>query len=213
MLVSLALLLAACGGGDGEGDGGGKPVAGCAQVEKPGIKRVELEAPKEELDPGKRWIVTFATSCGDFDVELGVKAAPKTAASLAYLVREHVYDGTVVHRVATNFVIQGGDPEGRGSGGPGYSIVETPAPTTTYGRGTVAMAKTTEEPQGASGSQFFVVTGSATSFTSPDYAVVGRVVSGMEIVDRIGSIKPKPAPDGVPTQTVLVRTAKLSSRP
>ena len=77
-------------------------------------------------------------------------------------------------------MIQGGDPTATGSGGPGYSVVDTPPRTTKYRLGTVAMAKTQTEAPGTSGSQFFVVTGDA-SFLTPDYAVLGRVVSGLPV--------------------------------
>ncbi len=102
--------------------------------------------------------MTVATNCGTFAFTLDVKQSPKTSASIYYLVRRGFFDGLTFHRVAAGFVIQGGDPLGDGSGGPGYTVVEAPPQSTQYVRGVVAMAKTQTDPSGASGSQFFVVT-------------------------------------------------------
>ena len=85
-------------------------------------------------------------------------------------------------------MIQGGDPTGTGNGGPGYTVTEPPPQNTTYEKGVVAMAKTAVEPPGASGSQFFVVTAPADAGLPPDYAVLGRVTDGMDVVDAIGKL-------------------------
>ncbi len=82
------------------------------------------------------------TSCGSFTIRLDQKTAPNTAASFAALAENGFYDGTVFHRIVPGFVIQGGDPTGTGTGGPGYSIVDAPPENATYTRGVVAMAKT-----------------------------------------------------------------------
>ena len=84
-------------------------------------------------------------------------------------------------------MIQGGDPNGSGSGGPGYTVVDTPPSDARYVRGVVAMAKTGAEPPGTSGSQFFVVTG-ADAGLPPDYALLGKVTRGLDVVERIGRL-------------------------
>jgi len=84
-------------------------------------------------------------------------------------------------------VIQGGDPNGNGSGGPGYTVVDTPPSDARYVRGVVAMAKTGTEPPGTSGSQFFVVTG-ADAGLQPDYALLGKITRGLAVVERIGRL-------------------------
>ncbi len=99
------------------------------------------------------------TSCGSFTIRLDQKTAPNTAASFASLTEKGFYDGTVFHRIVPGFVIQGGDPTGTGTGGPGYSVVDKPPENAKYTRGVVAMAKTGDEPPGTAGSQFYVVTG------------------------------------------------------
>ena len=128
------------------------------------------------------------TSCGSFTISLDTAQQPKTVSSFVYLARKGFYDGLAFDRVVPHFVVQGGDPLGNGTGGPGYEVVEPPAQNTVYRRGVVAMAKTAVQPPGASGSQFFVVSAPADAGLPPVYAVLGRVSSGMKIVDRIASL-------------------------
>ncbi|MCB0829839.1 MAG: peptidylprolyl isomerase, partial [Solirubrobacterales bacterium] len=99
------------------------------------------------------------TTEGDFTITLDTGNWPITANNFAYLTEEGFFDGLGFHRIVPEFVIQGGDPTGSGTGGPGYSVVETPPRDTKYPIGTVAMAKTAAEAPGTSGSQFFIVTG------------------------------------------------------
>ena len=90
-------------------------------------------------------------------------------------------------------MIQGGDPAGNGTGGPGYTVVEPPPQNTQYVRGDVAMAKTQTDPSGASGSQFFIVTAANATQSAgltPDYALLGKVVSGLSVVNAIGRCRP-----------------------
>jgi peptidyl-prolyl cis-trans isomerase B (cyclophilin B) len=104
-------------------------------------------------------------------------------------------------------VIQGGDPAGDGSGGPGYSVVEPPPKDLAYTKGVVAMAKTAQDPAGASGSQFFVVTGEDTGLPQ-EYALLGKVTKGQEVVDKIGVL----AADANerPTQPVVIRQIRIA---
>ncbi len=156
-------------------------------------------------------MVTLATNCGPIEILLDVRRAPKTAASFAYLVRRGFYDGLTFHRVAAGFVIQGGDPEGDGSGGPGYTIVERPPANLRYTLGTVAMAKTATDPAGASGSQFFIVTARDAELPA-QYALLGRVVGSFAGVDAIARLATNPPRDGAPAQAVVIERARLSER-
>jgi len=90
----------------------------------------------------------------------------------------------VFHRIVSGFVIQGGDPSGDGTGGPGYQAIEVPPADTKYTKGVVAMAKGGNDPAGASGSQFFIVTGDDAGLPT-DYAVLGRVVAGEDVAAEI----------------------------
>ena len=175
------VLLVGCGGGGGETSSVALP-AGCVQVAAPPAKHVELSRPTQTLNGAAT--ATVETSCGNFEIALDTTRAPKTTSSFAYLARRGVYDGTTFHRIVPGFVVQGGDPTGNGTGGPGYFVDETPPQNLSYTRGIVAMAKTSAEPPGRSGSQFFVVTAADAGLT-PDYALLGRVTSGFDVVQRI----------------------------
>jgi len=190
VLIS-ALALGACGD-DEETTGAAQTsttAAGkCAEVEAPPAKNDKFDKPERVLARGEQATATVETSCGSFTIALDTENSPKTANSFAFLAEQGFYGGTVFHRIAPGFVIQGGDPAGTGSGGPGYTVVEAPAEDTVYKRGLVAMAKTAVEPPGASGSQFFVVTAPADAGLPPDYAVLGEVSEGIEVVEAIGKL-------------------------
>jgi len=90
-------------------------------------------------------VLVVETSCGDFEITLDQEQAPDTAASCVALANAGFFDDTIFHRAVPDFVIQGGDPTGTGSGGPGYSTVDVPPSNAAYTRGVVAMAKTAAE--------------------------------------------------------------------
>jgi peptidyl-prolyl cis-trans isomerase B (cyclophilin B) len=204
LATTIVLALAGCGGGGshtsaipsgggtGTGSGGATAPASpaparCKTVAKPRPRTVKLAKPSTKLDPKKTYVAAVTTNCGTFEFRLDVRDAPKTTASIAYLASKRFYDHTIFHRIVPGFVIQGGDPTQSGGGGPGYSTVDKPPASTRYTRGVVAMAKTGSEAPGTSGSQFFVVTG-ADAGLPPDYAIVGKVVKGLDVVERIGKL-------------------------
>jgi cyclophilin family peptidyl-prolyl cis-trans isomerase len=193
------------------------PAKGCKGVAAPEPKGEQsLSKPKKALASGKRYVVRMTTNCGSFDFALDTKRAPKTAASVAALVKGGFYDGLTFHRIAHGadggpFVIQGGDPLGTGNGGPGYSVVEAPPKDLKYTRGVVAMAKTAAEAPGTSGSQFYVVTAPDAGLP-PEYALVGKVVKGQDVVDRIAGVPTGPPPNEPPVSPVVIEQAKLLVR-
>lgn len=174
----------------------------------PVTKDVKLEkpAPGSVVEEGEAASVVMETTEGDFTIELDTTNWPLTANSFAYLTEEEFYDGLGFHRIVPQFVIQGGDPTGTGSGGPGYSLVETPPQDTTYPIGTVAMAKTGAEAPGTSGSQFFIVTGAQGATLTPDYSIAGTVTEGMDIVEVIGNLG---SAAQTPTKQVVIKKATL----
>src|SRR5436305_80880 len=110
--------------------------ATCQRVAAPAPRGTEhLPRPTITLSGNATWIANVATSCGRFTITLDVTRAPKTASSFASLARLGFYDGLTFHRVVNGFVIQGGDPRGDGSGGPGYKTVEPPPSGLRYTRG------------------------------------------------------------------------------
>jgi peptidyl-prolyl cis-trans isomerase B (cyclophilin B) len=159
------------------------------------------------LDPDKSYTVTLKTNQGTFAFDLDVKGSPHTAASFAALVEKGFFDGLTFHRIVPGFVIQGGDPKGDGTGGPGYTTVDPPPADAKYTKGVVAMAKTGAEPPGTAGSQFFVVTGADIGLP-PDYALLGKVSSGMDVVDKIGMLG-DPSTEQ-PTTKIVIQKATLS---
>jgi peptidyl-prolyl cis-trans isomerase B (cyclophilin B) len=207
-LLLATVVIAACGGGDGDDESVSLP-PGCDQVEAPAPKQVELRRPKGLRAPPAGTVAMVETSCGAFEIRLDTERSPDTTASFAHLVDEGVYDGTVFHRIVPDFVIQGGDPRGDGTGGPGYFVDEPPPPDTEYTRGTVAMAKTEVEPPGRSGSQFFVVVG-ADAGLPPDFAPLGKVSGGFGVVRRISELgDPASGQTGTPLAPVVIDSITL----
>ena len=216
LLLALVLGVAACGGSDdSESDATPEPdppsaaeTAGCEQVEAPTPKAPgKLAKPKERLKASGSYVATVVTSCGDFKIQIDAKQAPRTGGSFKYLADKGFYDGLTFHRIVAGFVIQGGDPKGDGTGGPGYTVVEKPPGGAQYVKGVVAMAKGGNEPPGASGSQWFVVTAEDAQLP-PDYALLGKVTEGQDVVDKIGAVPT--TPDEQPTDPVVIRSVKVS---
>jgi peptidyl-prolyl cis-trans isomerase B (cyclophilin B) len=201
IVVGVILVSRGGGGGGSDSSTAAKTGAnGCKQVEAPQPKQVKLKAPEQTVRPGEKLTAVVETSCGSFEIALDTKRAPKTTNSFAFLAEEGFYDDLTFHRVVPGFVIQGGDPLGTGLGGPGYKVVEKPPANLAYTKGIVAMAKSSGEPPGTSGSQFFVVTG-ADAGLPPEYALVGKVSGGMDVVERIGKLG---TAEEKPKQTVLI---------
>jgi peptidyl-prolyl cis-trans isomerase B (cyclophilin B) len=218
LLAICALLIAACGGGEKGTEATATPESarsvqdktGCEAVSDPGPKDTgKIAKPNERLSASKTYVATVTTNCGDFEITLDSKRAPKTGGSFKYLADKGFFDNTKFHRVEGDFVIQGGDPHGDGTGGPGYSVEEKPPSDLKYTRGVVAMAKTEIEPPGTSGSQFFVVIAEDTPLP-PDYALLGTVTKGMdEPVQKIASV---PVNGSQPVDPVVIRQIKVAAR-
>ncbi|MSW53231.1 MAG: peptidylprolyl isomerase [Actinobacteria bacterium] len=144
------------------------------------------------------------TSCGSFTIRLDTERQPKTTASFKALAASGFYDGLTFHRIVPGTVVQGGDPLGTGTGDAGYSVQETTPADAAYTRGTVAMAKSSVDPPGTSSSQFFVVTAPDGGYP-PDYAIVGEVTKGMDVVDAIDA--QNSGGDAPPVQPVVITRA------
>ncbi len=200
LLVAIAVVVIAARSG---GDEDPPPASGAARAE---TKDVKLDKPDEVVAPGEAATVTMETTEGNFTIALDTEKAPVTANNFAYLTEKRFYDGLGFHRIVPGFVIQGGDPQGNGTGDPGYKVVEAPPSDIEYAPGVVAMAKAGDEDSGTSGSQFFIVTGSGGGSLTPDYALVGKVTEGMDVVNRIGDLG---GADEQPTQSVVIKKATL----
>ncbi|HEU0024795.1 MAG TPA: peptidylprolyl isomerase [Thermoleophilaceae bacterium] len=220
IVCAAALLTAGCGDDDGDdGDEAAStaateqaPAAGCPDVEAPAARADGgARRPRSQLDPDGRYTVVLDTSCGQIAIRLDQRTSPRTAASFASLASSGFYDDTVFHRIVPGFVIQGGDPTGTGSGGPGYSTRDVPPGDTAYVEGTVAMAKSAAEPPGTAGSQFYIVTG-ADAGLPPEYAVLGKVVRGLDVVQQIGALgDPASGEAGTPLKPVVIEGATVDA--
>jgi cyclophilin family peptidyl-prolyl cis-trans isomerase len=174
------------------------------------------------LKPDTLYRATIDTSEGKMVVDLDATAAPESVKNFVFLARKNFYDGLTFHRVARDFVIQGGDPKGDGSGDPGYQMpVETPP--NGYQVGSVAWAKGEQDPPGTAGSQFFVVTAPgqgldtinqrATPDTPLPYGIIGSVTPDtLPVAQKIGALAPANG-DGKPTKKVTIKKVTIAEAP
>jgi cyclophilin family peptidyl-prolyl cis-trans isomerase len=139
------------------------------------------------LELGKTYTIEFETTMGNFTVELDPERSPCNGDSMLQLARSGFFDGIEFHRIVPGFIIQGGHSPKTPDGGPGYTTIDEPLPETEYKLGDVAMAKAAQEPAGTGGSEFFVVTGADIGLP-PEYAPLGKVVKGMDVVEKIGKL-------------------------
>lgn len=152
-------------------------------------------APPTCINPAKHYSADVTTDVGSFTISLDVSAAPKTVNNFVFLARYHYFDGIIFHRVIPDFVVQGGDPTGTGSGGPGYSFADELPKAGAYQIGSVAMANSGPN---TNGSQFFIVVGSQGVALPPKYSLFGQVTSGMSVVNQIAK---DGSASGTPTVT------------
>lgn len=135
-----------------------------------------------QIDPGKNYVAVFETSRGDIVCELFAGAAPKTVNNFVFLARDQFYDNTIFHRVIDNFMIQGGDPEGTGRGGPGYRFEdEYEGNPHRHGVGALSMANAGPN---TNGSQFFI-TRVVCDWLDGKHTVFGRVIRGQDVVEAV----------------------------
>ena len=172
-------------------------------------RRVYENPPAMTIDPAKEYTATLETTCGDITVALDAADAPVSVNNFVFLAREGFYDGLPWHRASAGFVIQGGDPDGNGTGGPGYQVTSEPPPGGRYGVGSVAWAKAADDPPGSAGSQFFVVTGPDGTSLPPDYGWLGTVTGGLDVAQTIESLAP-PSGDGPPIAPVYLETVVVT---
>lgn len=164
-------------------------------------------APAMTIDAAKKYTATLSTEKGDIVVALDPKVAPLAVNNFVFLAKEKFYDGTIFHRTITGFMIQGGDPEGTGRGGPGYRFADEPV-TGEYKRGTIAMANAGPN---TNGSQFFIM--HADYALPKNYTIFGQVTSGLEVVDAIATAPTQPGGEGSsPVTPVTVQSVDIHEK-
>jgi cyclophilin family peptidyl-prolyl cis-trans isomerase len=149
------------------------------------------------INPDVTYRATVRTSHGEMVFLLDAKSAPKTVNSFVFLARWHYFDGIVFHRIIPNFVLQGGDPTGTGSGGPGYRFDDELPKPGRYEVGSLAMANAGPN---TNGSQFFVISGADGARLPPLYSLFGKAISGLDVIstiDQLGSRSGRPSADVV----------------
>jgi cyclophilin family peptidyl-prolyl cis-trans isomerase len=169
---------------------------------------MSYDAPGQVLDEGKRYRLRFETSHGPITAELDPDLGGPIPNSIAFLASEGFYDGLTFHRVVPGFVLQGGCPHGTGTGNPGYEVVGKPPRDYRYKLGDFAMAKTGHAPAGASGSQFFVISGRSGEQLPPEYGILGHAADE-ESLQTIRTIDALGRGDGPPSEPVTISSARL----
>jgi cyclophilin family peptidyl-prolyl cis-trans isomerase len=185
-----------------KGGAAGLP-AGCVATVPPKPHPPTFKAaPALTIDTAKTYVAHVSTTCGTFDITLDAKVAPETVNSFVFLANKHFYDGLTFHRLVKDFVIQGGDPKGDGTGGPGYALPTEP-PLKGYVQGSVAMANS---GPGTTGSQFFVTVSAngAKSLGGPPYLYsdLGTVTKNFDVIQKLMTFAP--SADGPPTRPLYI---------
>jgi cyclophilin family peptidyl-prolyl cis-trans isomerase len=156
------------------------------------------------LDLSRRYGAVMATTMGDMTIAFDALAAPRTVNNFVFLARYHYFEGIVFHRIIPGFVLQGGDPTGTGTGGPGYRFEdELPAPGR-YELGSLAMANAGPD---TNGSQFFIISGPDGVRLPPQYSLFGKVVAGLDVVQAINAIG---TPSGRPKEEVRILSVTVT---
>lgn len=166
----------------------------------------QFTKPETVIEPSKTYIATLHTSAGNIVIQLDTQTTPLTANNFVFLIQQGFYDQTIFHRIISGFMIQGGDPKGDGTGGPGYKFPDESF-TGEYDRGTVAMANSGPN---TNGSQFFIMHQS--NPLPKNYVIFGHVLQGLEVVDAIAAAPVVSGPNGEksqPISPVIINSASL----
>jgi cyclophilin family peptidyl-prolyl cis-trans isomerase len=139
---------------------------------------------ENQLDPNKTYTATLETNHGSVDVEFFPEDAPNTVNNFVSLAKDGYYDGTPFHRIINGFMIQGGDPTGTGTGGPGYKFADEKV-SRDYEPGTLAMANAGPN---TNGSQFFICHADLKGRLPKNYTIFGKVTNGLDVVDTIAKV-------------------------
>lgn len=200
-----ALVLISTRGGDDDEPAATTPTTSQGQPCAAPNQQMFPKPPEMQIDPAKKYTAAVDTNKGAFTIELDAKRAPKTVNSFVFLARQKYYDGVTFHRIIPGFVVQGGDPQGTGSGGPGYNFEDELPKAGEYRVGSVAMANSGPN---TNGSQFFVITGDQGVQLPPNYSLFGQVTDGMDTVKKLEAVG-TPG-QGTPKEAVCMRSVRIT---
>ena len=218
LALAAPLALAGCGSDDSgsdsatsgsSSDSSDSSSEAAADVECPPAEGTEerttefASAPPMCLTPGADYTAVITTDAGEVTVDLLEDKAPETVNNFVFLARNHFYDGITFHRVIPGFMIQGGDPQGTGAGGPGYDFDDELPAAGEYEIGSMAMANAGPN---TNGSQFFIVTGDDGVALPPSYSLFGIVTEGMETVT---AIEDDGSAQGAPSTTHTIESVQI----
>jgi cyclophilin family peptidyl-prolyl cis-trans isomerase len=220
--MAVSLLLSGCGSKPAPG---GNAAGGCAPASANAApanasdtagqakQKSWSSPPAMQIDTNKTYCADVTTSKGTFTIQLYAKDAPKTVNNFVFLSKQGFYDGIIFHRIIKTFMIQTGDPEGTGMGGPGYQFEDEKTPYK-YEPGIVAMANAGPN---TNGSQFFICTGDDSKGLNqqPNYTIFGKVTSGMDVVQKIADTPVAVGPSGEPsspTEKVTINSIKITEK-
>jgi len=161
--------------------------------------------PPMNIDQNKQYTATIKTKYGEIVLELFPADAPVTVNNFVFLARQGFYNGVKFHRVVKGFVIQGGDPTGTGTGGPGYRFADEKI-TKDYAAGTLAMANAGAN---TNGSQFFITLIDLRGSLPKNYTIFGQVSSGFDVVQKIGAV---PVQGSSPVKDVLIDSITIEEK-
>ena len=178
------------------------PTAPAVDGSSPQQRKFDDEPPML-IDTNKRYVATMVTSHGTMVIALDPLAAPRAVNSFVFLARYHYFDGIVFHRIIPGFVLQGGDPTGSGSGGPGCRFADELPTAGRYQVGSLAMANAGPD---TNGSQFFIITGRDGASLPPNYSLFGAVVSGGDVVQTIEATG---SPSGNPKERTVIQSVTI----
>lgn len=201
MAIGALAALAAITGCGGDTSSSEAKTPRCEPAYQSGTEPPEFfNPPKGVVDKGEKLVAVVKTNCGAFRIALDTTRAPETVNSFAKLARLGFYENRSFERIVPGRLIGGGDPPGAKSIGAGYSIDERPPPDLDYTRGVVAMAKAPGDPPGRSRSEFFVVVAPDAELP-PEYALIGEVDKGLDVVELIGKFG---KPSGEATKKIVI---------
>ena len=163
------------------------------------------EPPEMGIDPDKRYTAKMDTSMGELVIALDAKKAPKTVNNFVFLALHHYFDGIIFHRIIKGFVCQGGDPEGSGRGGPGYRFEDELPKPGEYQLGSLAMANAGPD---TNGSQFFLISGPNGAGLPPQYALFGKIVKGLDVLDEMQRVPT--GPGDRPLDDVVINSVPIT---
>lgn len=216
VLVVAAILLSNRGGDDENVSTTGttaKPAAGatlpksdCPPADGAAERKTTFAKPPAMcIDASKTYKAEVKTTKGDFTITLDAKKAPATVNNFVFLARNKFYDGVKFHRIIPGFVVQGGDPQGTGQGGPGYQFADELPKSGEYKVGSLAMANSGPD---TNGSQFFIVTGPEGAQLPPKYSLFGEVTAGMDTVKALEAVGTPGA--GTPSEEVSMVSVRIT---